>query len=124
VLGYYLLTPPIPWTDETGNTKVYFFHSLTCPHCVREKQFLENLQEKYPGLEIEYLEAGENTELFKEMCNRYNCVHGPVPATFTCDKAFIGYSPEDGDSQYMENYRAYTGYTNQLEKAIVDCMKT
>jgi len=42
--------------------KAYFFWGEGCPHCVKEKAFLEELVKKYPQLEIEDYEIYAHPE--------------------------------------------------------------
>ena len=41
--------------DEKAN--LYFFWANGCPHCSHEKEFLKELEQKYPDLKIHYLEV-------------------------------------------------------------------
>ncbi|MBU4341059.1 MAG: thioredoxin family protein, partial [Candidatus Altiarchaeota archaeon] len=59
-------------SDEGKGAVLYFFYSSTCPHCAAEKPFLEELEEMYPQLEVRYLEASKNADLFGKMAEDYN----------------------------------------------------
>jgi len=76
-----------------------FFFSQTCPHCADEKEFLENLKEKYP--DIEFRNYGvfekESIDLLKQMYEEYNVPaneQGLVPVTFIKDRYFLGFAQE------------------------------
>ena len=84
-----------------------FFYSATCPHCAAEKEFLKNLQAKYPEVQIksyEVISSAENQALLKDFYQKYHVPkreQGFVPVTFTPTKYFIGFN--DQVSQGIEN---------------------
>jgi len=83
--------------------EIDFFFSPTCPHCAREEKFLDELENKYPDIKINrYLVSGkENVDLLKEYYKKYDVsksYYGMVPATFTNDKYFIGFSEKIGEN--------------------------
>ncbi len=83
--------------------EVNFFYSQNCPHCAEEKEFLEELEKKYPEVEIkkyEVLYISENKEILKEFYERYQVPEGRqgwVPVTFTPTKYFIGFNQQIGE---------------------------
>jgi len=87
--------------------EIYFFYSTTCPHCKAEKEFLSELKQKYPEVEIKEYEVIYNTENQKILKDFYEKYEVPlserrgVPVTFTPTKYFIGFSKEIG--QEIEN---------------------
>ncbi len=75
--------------------KIYFFWGEGCPHCAKEKIFLEKLKEKYPEVKIEMFEVyynKENAKFFNEMANAFGIKPMGVPTTFIDDKVWIGYA--------------------------------
>ncbi len=100
---------------------VYFFYSTTCPHCKAEKIFLENLEStcNENQITIHYLIGSENEELWEKKAEEFGVKTGPVPQTYVGDKAFIGYTEEEGELEFSEVYDAYIGYSNQLSEAIL-----
>lgn len=78
--------------------EIYFFYSATCPHCAKEKDFLEKLKQSEPKIEIkeyEVLSNPENQKILKSFYEKYNVPKqelGRVPVTFTADKYFIGFN--------------------------------
>lgn len=99
---------------------VYLFYSKTCPHCQKELAYLGNLQKKYPDIKIERLEINSNYEFFEMFAGQYNSNTSGVPRTFVGDKVFIGFTENPGDLVFVDTYKAYFGYQNQIEKAIFD----
>ena len=104
---------------------VYFFWGKGCPHCAQEKTFLESLQEKYPQLELHGFEIYYNrtsAELFNKIADLFNAKPVGVPMTFIDGKAFIGF--DWGNVEFFHpRYKAFIGYSDVIEKAIVECIQ-
>ncbi|MFA4871853.1 MAG: hypothetical protein WC610_02225 [Patescibacteria group bacterium] len=86
-----------------------FFFSPTCPHCVKEEIFLNNLESKYPELIINRFNISErrSVDLIQNFYRKYKVGEeqwGLVPANFIGDKFFIGFNDEVGQS--LDNYVA------------------
>lgn len=79
-----------------------FFYSAICSHCAMEKEFLEELEKKYPEIEIkkyEIINHPENREILKDFYEKYSVPkreHGLVPVIFTSTKYFIGFNEQIG----------------------------
>ncbi|HOZ53293.1 MAG TPA: glutaredoxin domain-containing protein [bacterium] len=83
------------------STKILFFGSPTCPHCLAEKQFLKELKEEYPNLIIEEYEFSKNIDLINELYQEYQVPknqQGLVPATFIEGDFFVGFNEAIGKS--------------------------
>lgn len=95
------------------NLEVNFFYSQTCPYCAAEKEFLENLKEKYPGIEIkeyEVIYSQENQKILKAFYEKYQVPEGEqgfVPVTFTPTKYFVGFNEQIGE---------------QIENCLLECL--
>jgi len=82
--------------------QIDFFYSATCPHCAAEEEFLNNLQIKYPAIEIKSYEvtgSTDNQALLKDFYQKYNVPErerGFVPATFTPTRYFVGFNEQVG----------------------------
>lgn len=89
------------------NVEVDFFYSPTCPHCAKEKIFLQDLKEKYPEIEInryDVINSQENQKLLKDFYEKYEVpkfLQGLVPVTLTPTKYFIGF--DDKVAKEMES---------------------
>jgi len=85
-----------------GKTEIDFFYSQTCPHCKEEKEFLKNLKEQYPEIEIKEYEViynAENQKILRDFFEKYKVPEteqGWVPVTFTSTKYFIGFNQQIG----------------------------
>lgn len=80
---------------ESNRIVIYFFWGEGCPHCVHEKPFLEQLEQKYPQLEVKSYETWynqENAKLFSEMAEAFGTRAMGVPTTFLDDKVWVGYA--------------------------------
>ena len=83
-----------------NQTEIDFFYSAVCPHCAEEKEFLEELGEKYPEVEIKKYEVISNPENQKILSGFYEKYQVPtgeqgwVPVTFTSAKYFIGFNEQ------------------------------
>ena len=81
---------------------IYFFSSATCPHCAKEREFLNDLEKKYPEVnvvEYEVVYHPENVPILQEYYKKYNVPkneQGRVPVTFTPTKYFIGFNESIG----------------------------
>ena len=47
---------------EAKDATMYFFYGEGCPHCAKEKEFLNEMEVKYPNLEIKRYEVYNNSE--------------------------------------------------------------
>lgn len=73
---------------------IHFFEGNRCPHCKKEKKFLEQLAAKYPYIEVqdhEIYKSIENSKMLDKMSKKLN-FHSPgVPVTIINTKFFIGF---------------------------------
>ncbi|MBW2975142.1 hypothetical protein KY366_05485 [Candidatus Woesearchaeota archaeon] len=83
---------------------IYFFWSKGCPHCAQEKPFLERLQDKYPGINVESYETSDpkSVEVFMEVAEAYGTSTQWVPATFICDSYIVGFGSEETTGREIE----------------------
>ena len=116
------LTSTYPIVDSYSDALVLFY-SDTCPHCHEEIAFLNNeVKINYPGLKIKLFETStsENRELFEKFAERYNSSSSGVPRTFINNKAFVGYSTENGTDEYVDSYKASIGFKNLLLEEVIN----
>lgn len=76
---------------------LYFFWANGCPHCSHEKEFLKELEQKYPDLKIHSLEVTQdkrNIELLKNAGRKLNANVSGVPFTVIGKQYFIGYNKQ------------------------------
>ncbi len=87
--------------------KLHYFYGDGCPHCKKASAFLEQMEEKYPQLEIisyEVFDNKENADLllkFLEACDEKQIAR--VPAIFIGQEAIRGYMSDQITGRAIEN---------------------
>ncbi len=74
-----------------------FFHGRGCPHCEKERQFLDKLQRSHPALRIKAYEVWydkQNAALLSSLLQARGMRLTGVPVTFIDREVYIGFSPE------------------------------
>jgi thiol-disulfide isomerase/thioredoxin len=108
-------------SSENNQFIVYFFVSEGCPHCALEKEFLDEIQDDYPGMEIRMYDATsgkEEYELFQDFCAAYN-VTAITPVIFIGNDYVSGFvSKETTGLEIQEklDYCLEHGCIDPLEK--------
>jgi len=107
--GFTLLSPQIFAEDSTQSSsnkvEVYFFWGKGCPHCAKEKSFLEGLEKKYPQLELKEFEVyynRENQELFQRVAAAYKTSASGVPMTFIGKNFVLGFDSAQNTGKKIE----------------------
>ncbi|MEN2985841.1 MAG: glutaredoxin domain-containing protein [Thermodesulfovibrionaceae bacterium] len=91
---------------------LYFFWADGCPHCAKQKEFLNILKKKYPQLHIKDYEVWYNPasrQLLQTMAKAYNINPTGVPVTFIGNKALVGFSEK---------------VANEIESVLRQCLKS
>ncbi|MBE9070692.1 glutaredoxin family protein, partial [Leptolyngbya cf. ectocarpi LEGE 11479] len=114
---FLLLVVPIK-AAVADNVDVYFFHSTACPHCLRQKPLMEDIDTYNPNVKVHLIEVSEDPQTWQDFRERYNIRSGAVPRTFVGEMSFVGYSESDGPLEYVPAYGGYIGYRNQILAAI------
>jgi thiol-disulfide isomerase/thioredoxin len=89
---------------------IYFFWGDGCPHCAKEKPFLQELAQRYPDVAVREYEVWyneENRALLARMGEAYGFEPNGVPVTFVGDQHWIGYTDSIGQ---------------EIEKAVNTCL--
>ena len=96
----------LPLAEAADAPVLYFFWGEGCPHCEKEKEFLYELQQRYPQLDMRWFETWEHLELknFAEAIRKvYALERSSVPLTILGDWTTIGFSsPEESGVQIEE----------------------
>ena len=107
LLALTLFTSGLPALAETGykdaakkqneykETTLYFFWGKYCPYCSNQKQWLQQMKEKYPELKVKSFEIWqeqENIEPFQQMARAYGTEADGVPTTFIGDSPITGFN--------------------------------
>ncbi len=97
--------------DSDNRVKVYFFWGQGCPHCEKEKLFLEKLMQKYPQLKVESYEVWHNqgnARFFALMSKAYGIKAMSVPTTFIGDfEPIVGYRTDEVTGRKIEEKTKY-----------------
>jgi glutaredoxin len=107
-----------PALAEDKVVDVYFFHSKTCPHCVKQKPLMEYIDKHNEGVKLHAYEVNEHPQIWRDFLTTHQIKSAAVPRTLIGEKQFIGYSETDGELEYNPVYEGYIGYRNQIVKAI------
>lgn len=70
-----------------------------CPHCAEAKPYLQDLQKKYPNLELQLYEVwynDANLKMMDQMAQQHGFKASGVPTIFIGDKYWVGWTDEIG----------------------------
>lgn len=109
--------PPLH-TPSGPPTDVYFFHSITCPHCREQMPLMQAIAAHNPDVAMHIIEVSEHPDQWTAYLQEHQINTGAVPRTGISQVTFIGYSKEPGPLEYNPSYTGYTGYRNQIIAAI------
>ncbi|MBU0762712.1 MAG: glutaredoxin family protein [Candidatus Altiarchaeota archaeon] len=98
----------------------YFVFSTTCPHCSEMKSFVKYLNDTYENLTIRWIDVSVETQVVQELAKIYNTTATGVPRFYIGNKAFVGYSKARGELEYDPSLKAYIGYQNQINDAVIE----
>jgi thiol-disulfide isomerase/thioredoxin len=104
VLGVLPAQAQVP-TEAKKSVNVYFFWGEGCPHCAKEKPFLEQMKEKYPELEVHDYEVwgnGANRDLMVEFGKKLNATVNGVPFTVVGEQYVVGWMDEKNTGAQIE----------------------
>ena len=105
LMNYRLLTFSLLFTflfilgiSFAQNVCVYFFYGDGCPHCARVEPFIEQLEQKYPQLEVHSFEVYKNqsnAQLLMSFFDSYNVSTNQrgVPIIFISNSYIVGDKP-------------------------------
>lgn len=88
------------------NVTVHLFYSEECPHCHREREWLEQYGKKHREVKIEYYERDEYKDLLSNVRTSLGIKNSYVPLTIVGSDYFIGFN-EDTEKQIEEAIKAY-----------------
>ena len=106
--GMFVLMPVLVSAEEiiADHPILYLFWGDGCPHCEEEKEFLEQLREQYPELEMRWFEVWNyegNRELAEAMRKAYDVQSSSVPMTFLGRWTITGYRDAHTTGKQIEN---------------------
>lgn len=105
-LFFFLVQPVVAADDAT----LYLFWASGCPHCAKEKVFLNTLKDKYPLLTIKNYEITTNRtnlELLQKVGKKLQADVSGVPFTVIGDQYFAGYLNDETTGREIEKAIIY-----------------
>lgn len=108
-----------PIAAQEKHVNVYMFWGNGCPHCAKEKEFLEALDENNPEVKLydfEIYENKQNRQYFIEVGKVLETDTTGVPLTIIGDEVFIGYSPTITPDKIKE--RIIYCYSNECSDSV------
>ncbi len=101
LMFFLLLARPAMAKEAT----LHFFWSYGCPHCAKEKAFLDTLKEKYPKLIVNEYEVSsnpQNLEILQKTGERLQADTSGVPFTVIGEEYLIGYLNDQTTGKEIE----------------------
>ena len=101
---------------QAKNNKVdlYLFYSKTCPHCAKERKFINKLEKKYSNLRVHKYEVSkkESQSLYLLVDESLNDDNKYIPYTIIGTKSLIGFNDytKDKIEDYIEMCSKYDCY--------------
>ena len=89
---------------DASNITLYLFYGDGCPHCASEKEFLNDMEQKYEDLEIIEYEVwydSDNQKLLNDVKEQLDIKTNGVPVTVVGDKTVVGWS--EAHEEKLEN---------------------
>ena len=89
---------PAPGADGQPQVQLYFFWSLTCPHCTAAHPYIEAIPEARPWVRLHALELsrnGDNVRQYQDMARRLGQPAASVPAFLFCGEMHVGWDSDE-----------------------------
>ncbi len=98
---------------------IYFFYGQGCPHCAKEKAYLEQIQDQYLDqlhiYEFEIYYHQENVELFQKVAYRLDVNASGVPFLIIGEDYIIGYGGDDSTGKEISKKIDYCLENNCID---------
>jgi len=96
LLGLVLLLSLALPARAADKVVVEFFHSSTCPYCIKENKFLKKLGREHKEIKVKSYEVSQpySQRLWEEAGERLGVAVGSVPFTVIGDKHWTGFDEE------------------------------
>ena len=92
--------------ESPPSVNLYLFWKLGCPHCAKEKEFLQGLKTRQPALQVHELEISEGPRqlaAFRVVIERGKIDNPGVPLTVIGDSVIEGYNDEQTTGAVIES---------------------
>lgn len=102
ILAVTALSKPV--VAQEGKTTIHFFWSNGCPHCAKEKAFLEDLMQEDPGITVKGYETSiyKNALILLRVGKRLNANTSGIPFTVIGDQYFVGYGDDETTGELIK----------------------
>ncbi len=87
---------------SSNSTCIYFFYGDGCPHCAQVEPFINEMETKYPNIEIQKFEIYDNRPNLVLLNNYFNA-YGVPETERGVPTVFIGNTFLSGDKPIIEN---------------------
>ena len=92
--------------ESPPSVNLYLFWQMGCPHCAKEKEFLQGLKARQPALRVHELELSEGPRqlaAFRAVIERGKIENPGVPLTVIGDSVIEGYNDEQTTGAVIES---------------------
>jgi len=92
--------------SELVCTSMDVFVREGCPHCADAKIYLQQLQQRYPDLNIRYHEVSSDPQALRRLLSlsrQYGVEQPGVPSFLVCDEFYAGFSVTAGSTDWVES---------------------
>lgn len=103
---FLLLFIPFKIEAEENEVRLYLFHSSSCPHCKAEKEFLNEIKDNYPLLDIVEYEVSENEmnyNFYNKVMKKTGINATGVPFTLIGTDYYVGFDKNVGTDKEIIN---------------------
>lgn len=99
------------WYEKDANDQtlihLYFFWSKKCPHCLKARPDIVEMDEDYPWLKLHSLELvdhPENIQTYISMAETFGSDARSVPAFMFCGNLLTGYDKKESTGRLLRSY--------------------
>ena len=103
-LIFFFALAPSSVLAQDQDADIHFFWGQGCPHCEKERVFLQSLGQKYPKLKINSYEVHkkEGYKLLQEMGKKLNADVSGIPFTVIGDQYIVGFLSDETTGAQIE----------------------
>ncbi len=122
VFSSYSALAQLNQSDSNNTVEINAFVSVTCPHCAKLEEYLNEIKDDYPYLKVNIYEVTQNEEnrqLLMKMAQDYGISVQAVPTYFIGGQHFVGYAPSMNQDIIDAIHSAYNKLTANSTSAEV-----
>ncbi len=91
-------------TNGRPEVQLYFFWSMTCPHCTAAHPYIETIPKTRPWVRLHALElsrSGDNVRLYQDMAHQLGQPVASVPAFLFCGEMHVGWDSDETTGEML-----------------------